>query len=197
MTSKALVLLCLFFPFQVFSAALFSVSRFSPHPTLSLSFSLPPPPTPYTVYSWFALWPREWGRRLLLLSRWQRGFPTSFSFSSGWIKTLCVAAGDVMAQKLLKAASLGNPISGSPDNFFPLLDCYSRAAWKRLWGFWLGSHTLLVEMANANPLNSNNGAQPLDYPVFFSMLCFRINRWFFTEETRQKQILRCGWSPKH
>lgn len=33
-------------------------------------------------------------------------------------KHLCVAAGDVMAQKLLKAASLGNPISGSPDDFF-------------------------------------------------------------------------------
>lgn len=81
--------------------------------------------------------------------------------------SVCVAAGDVMAQKLLKAASLGNPTSGSPDHFSPLLDCYSRAAWKRLRGFWLGSHTLPVETANVNPLNSN-----AQLPCFFLVALF-------------------------
>lgn len=38
---------------------------------------------------------------------------TSFSLFSEWIKTPLFAADDVMAQKRLKAASLGNPISGS------------------------------------------------------------------------------------
>lgn len=43
-------------------------------------YFLPPPPTPpSSLYSWFSLWPRERGRRLLLLSWWRRGFPTSSS----------------------------------------------------------------------------------------------------------------------
>ncbi len=48
-------------------------------------------------------------------------FPPVFPSPLVESKHLSVAAGDVMAQKLLKAASLGNPISGSPDNFFPSL----------------------------------------------------------------------------
>lgn len=56
-----------------------------------------------------------------------------------------------------KSCFPGKPHIRKSRRFFSpsLFDCYSRAAWKRLWGFWLGSHPLLAEEATVNPLNSN------------------------------------------
>lgn len=112
-----------------------------------------------------------------------------FSFSSGWIKTLCCCRW-CHGPETTQSCFPGKPhMRKSRQFFFSFLDCYSRAAWKRLWAFWLGSHTLPVEMANANPLNSKTTKLSLFIsPVFFPWLCFRINRWFFAEWNKKELL---------
>lgn len=127
-------------------------------------FLTPPTLPPNTVYSWFALWPGEWGGQLLLLSRAQRGFSHQLLAPSGWIKTpLCCCRwchGPETAQKPLPWET---PYQEVQTVFFslspPSLIVIAEQLWKRMWGFWLGSHTLLREMANMNLLNSYDEVQ--------------------------------------
>lgn len=140
--------------FTKFLAALFC---FQPPPDslpLSLTPPHPKPPSLFTVE--FHCGPENRPGGYCCCREGRGVFPPASPSPPAESKHLCVAAGDVMAQKQLKAASLGNPISGSPDIFSPLLDCYSRTAWMRLRGFfWLSSHTPLVLTASVNSLNSN------------------------------------------
>lgn len=111
-------------------------------PTL-FCFPLIPPPPPLTVYSWFALW----GSWVVVMV--EGVFPPTFFPSES--KHLSVALeGWCHGPKPLKAASLGNPISGSPVSLSPPSPSHVIVKAERLKekrrAFWLGSHTLSVKM---------------------------------------------------
>lgn len=110
---------------KVVTAVLFCYalnSCFITRPSSNFPFlSLSPPtfPVMFTVHLHRGL--RRRGEQFLFgcCGAGRGGFPPASLSHPAESKHLCVAAGDVMAQKLLKAVSLGNPISGNPDLHLP------------------------------------------------------------------------------
>lgn len=144
------------FHFNFFSFSIF-VSASPPPDSPPLILTNNPHPHPhYTVYSWFALWPSEWGRQLLL-SWWQRGFPTQLLLLLRLNQNTSVLL-PVMSwpRKYSKLLPWETPYQEVQTVFFPSIVTAEPLA-RVCELFWLGFRTLLVEMANVNPLNSNNG----------------------------------------
>lgn len=182
MTSKHYLL----FPVKVIQLFYFASACWLKPPKSHLP---PTPPPPWHCFQSICIVSQRAGQAVIVVIVMAEGFSHQLLLSSGGIKTPLCCCRWCHGPETTQSCFPGKPHIRKSRHFFPLLDCSSRAAWKRLF---LIRFPYCRWMRPAQTRWTQITGLLLICP-FLSLLCFRIHGWVVLGNGNE-QILQWGCS---